>query len=426
MSTRNGPGLGGPGRAGWVATVVVAAAWAAGGQAQQPLAPVGPGPVVPAVIAPLAGEPAPPLAGGVVQASGGGCASCGSGGSMMPSGPGVFGYGRHGVPGCGDMGGCGGCGSEGCGENGCVPGRPPCETCEGQCRVTRIFCAFHNALCCPDPCYEPHWNCAASSALFVDFARPATITRLRWDAGRNLIDPDRSEFFWPAIAGKGPKRPETGLNFNELSLYQEVAADRFSFFISVPYRNLRSDVNGGAGGFGDLTLGTKTMFLDSEVLQATFQFATTIPVGVTGTGIGVGHVSLTPSLLTGLKLYTDTYFQQQLGYWIPISPSNVNGVQFAGGVFEFNHSINHVLCRPLCDTALIGSIESMGYAFTTGRFTDPNGVVQPAGDTVYFSVGPGLRLCVCDKVDVGFGAQFAVTHHHFADQLYRTELRWRF
>lgn len=423
MSTRNGPVVGRPGWAGWVAAVAVAVGWAAGASAQ-PQAP--PGRVVPAVastgVVPLPTDNLMSAPGtGVVQASGLGCSSCGT--SSMPGGPGIYGWGKHHSPAGCDLGGCG---SEGCGENGCVPGRLPCDTCEGHGHVGRLFCAFHNALCCPDPCYEPRWACGANAALFVDPARPVTQTRLRWDAGRNLIDPDRSEFFWAAIGGKGPARRETGVDYDELSLYQEIATDRFSFYIAMPYRSLEGDVNGGAGGFGDMYLGTKTMILDSEVLQFTFQFQTQIPMGVTGRGLGVGHVSLTPSLLTAVKLYPDTYLQSQLGYWIPISPSNSNGSSFAGGVFQFNQSINHVICRPLRDTALVASIESTGYTFTSGRFTDVALGAQPASETTYFTVGPGFRLCVCDKVDVGFGVQFAVTRNHFADQLYRTELRWRF
>src|SRR5580692_8916182 len=68
-------------------------------------------------------------------------ASCPGCSSLPPSnssnGPGLFGYGKFGGPSgcasCGDSG-CG----EGCGENGCIPGRQPCDTCEGQNRLTRL------------------------------------------------------------------------------------------------------------------------------------------------------------------------------------------------------------------------------------------------------------------------------------------------
>lgn len=405
MKTRYTPASGGLLTGGLLA-VVLAAGTPAAGFAQTPGQAVQIPSVAPVTVGP-----------DITPAS---CNSCGLPPLQQVS-PGVYGYGKRYAG-----GGCGpdGCadGDPGCGEAGCVPGRSPCVTCEGHNRVGRLFCAFHNALCCPDPCYEPRWVDAANAAFFVDSARPYSMTRLRWDAGRNMIQPDRAEYFWAAIGKKGPPKPETGLNYNELSLYVEAATERFSFFINTPYRNVDADVNGGSGGFGDLVLGTKSLFLDSELLQMTFQFTTSIPVGVAGRGIGVGHVNLVPSLLASVKLYPDTYWQSQLSYVIPVSGTP----GFAGSVLEYRNALNHVLCRPLPDTALIGTIEGVGYTFTSGSFTDAGGVVRSANDQTYFTLGPGLRLCICDKVDFGIGIQFAVTSFHFADQLYRTELRWRF
>ena len=37
------------------------------------------------------------------------------------------------------------------------------------------------------------------------------------------------------------------MDYNELRLYQEAGADRFSAFIDVPYRNQEGAVNGGSG-----------------------------------------------------------------------------------------------------------------------------------------------------------------------------------
>src|SRR5262249_36887287 len=157
-----------------------------------------------------------------------------------------------------------------------------------------------------------------NAALFVDYARPATLTRVRWDSGHNLTQPDRAEYFWAAAGQRGPRRPETSVDYNELRFYQEAGADRFSLFVDMPYRNLDANVNGGAGGFGDLVIGTKSMLLDSELLQTTLQITTSIPTGVASRGTGVGHVAIDPSLLWAVKLYPDTYWQGQLGYVIPI------------------------------------------------------------------------------------------------------------
>ena len=348
------------------------------------------------------------------------CTGCGSVPGGGPAyGPGIYGWGHKYGPAPCDLGGCG---DEGCGEAGCAAGYYGCDPCLGQHGLTRMFCAFRNALCCPDPCYEPRWVDAANAALFVPSVRPATYTRLRWDAGRNLIQPDRAEYFWAAIGKNGPGKPETRVNYNELSLYQEVGGPKFSFYINMPYRNQEGDVNGGSGGFGDLTIGTKTVLIDSELMLFTFQLGTTIPTGLSGKGLGTGHVSMDPSLLYAIKLFPETYWQGQLGYWIPISGTS----GFAGSILFYNNALNHVICRPLRDTALIGTVETSGYTFTSGSFTDANGVVHSANDTTYFYVGPGLRLAFCDKLDIGFGVQFAVTGNRFAQQLYRTELRWRF
>jgi hypothetical protein len=371
-------------------------------------------------VAPIPDIAAPAAGTGITQVSCPGCSSLPPTGTNIS--PGLFGYGKFGGPSgcaaCGDAG-CG----DGCGENGCIPGRQACDTCEGQNRLTRLFCSLHNALVCPDPCYEPQWVNAANASLFTAAVRPGTYMQLQWDSGVNLTQPDRGEYFWAAIGKRGPAKPETSVSYNELSFYAEVGTSRFSFFVNTPYINLNGDVNGGAGNIGDLTLGTKTVIFDSELLLSTFMLSTTIPTGNPSDGTGSGHVSLTPSLLWALKLYPETYWQGQVGYVMPFG-----GTQgYESGVFIFNNSLNHVLCRPLKDTELIGTIESSGYTFTSGGFTDPTTGMRVSGNnTTYFSMGPGLRFVWSDKIDIGFGVEFALTQDHFAQTLYRTQFRWRF
>lgn len=351
-----------------------------------------------------------------------GCSTCGDG-LLSPgpqTGPGVYGYGhKPWYATCGDLGS----GCEGCGEAGCVPGREPCVTAPVGCgRGSKLFAALHNCLCCPDPCYEPKWVPTANAALFVDPVRPVTQTRLRWDAGRNLQTPNRGEYFWGAPP-KGPGAPETGVNYDTLSLYTEAATDRFSLFFDMPYRNLDPNVNPGAAGFGDLILGTKTLLVDCELIQLAFQFSTYLPTGNFGKGIGTGHTSLEPALLASIKLYPETYFQGQLAQWIPLGGTP----GFQGGVLHYHTALNHTLWKPLPDTLLIGTLEFNGWSFQSGGYTSPiNGVTVPANGTTYASIGPGLRWSVCNKVDIGFGMAFAVTDPHWANQLYRTEMRWRY
>ena len=228
-------------------------------------------------------------------------------------------------------------------------------------------------LCCPDPCYEPRWDCTANAALFTPVARPATYSRLRWDAGRNLTQPDRAEYYWAAIGGSGPANPESRVNYNELSLYAEMGGGRFSFFINTPYRNQEGDVNGGSGGFGDLTLGTKTMLVDSELMQITFALGTTIPVGLSGQGAWrrprehgpVAHLGRSSSIPE----------PGGRGRSATGSRSAVRRASRAACSSTTTRSTT-MIARPLKDTALIGTIESSGWTFTAGSVTEANGVVQ--------------------------------------------------
>lgn len=322
--------------------------------------------------------------------------------------------------GCSSCGGGMDClnGPVGCGEGGCYPGggcKPMC----GRGPLTNLYAAFHNAICCPDPCYVPQWRCAANAALFVDHARPTTMTRIRWDYGNNLTQPDRAGYFWQQIGGGGPNVNPARVNYHELRIYQEAGVDKFSFFFDLGFRSVEPNVGGGSGGFGDVILGTKSLLLDSDVLQLSFQFATTLPAGAGVRGLGIGQVALDPSLLMALKLRENTYTQGQIGYWFGVGGT-------AGSVLHYANSLNQVLWKPSDDITLVGSLEGVGYSFLTGSVANPAGGRVSANGTTYYSVGPGLRWCICNRVDVGFGMQFAVTSQHFAEQQYRTELPLRF
>jgi hypothetical protein len=356
-------------------------------------------PTAPAKDAPLSGA-------GIIQA---GCRTCGS-----PLHSESF----------SDMG-CDSCGGN------CVPGHFGCAPCTADSCIGRFFCGIHDCLCCPDPCYEPRWIAAADSAFFVDGARPANQTRLRWDSGLNMQFPDRAEYFWARADGngKGPRFPihgfrgETSLDYNDISMYTEIASGNFSASVDVPYRSIDPQQANHAAGFGDITIGTKSMLFDCELMQVTFGFKTTLPSGNFTKGIGNGLVSLEPSLLVAIRLAQNTYWQSQVSEWIPLGGDN----DYSGAILHYHFSLNHVLWKPIEDVQLIGTAEFNGWSFQDGAYTDPvAGAFQKASGDTYISIGPGLRLVICDKVDFGVGAAFSVTNHHFADQLYRTEFRWRF
>ena len=130
----------------------------------------------------------------------------------------------------------------------------------------------------------------------------------------------------------------------------------------------------------------------------------------------------------------NTYIQGELAEWSPIAGTT----DFVGSALKYFLSVNHALLKPSDNLQLIGTLEFGGISFQAGRFTNPllaTGAPNPNPDgttftnartSSYFSIGPGFRLFYCQKFDVGIGMQFNVTTFNIADQLYRTEVRWRF
>lgn len=357
----------------------------------------------------------------ITQASfhtGGGCATCGP----APS------YGGGGCSNCGPAPGPfppphdNGCGSS------CVPGRTDCcGQCDSDGFFGKLYCGIYNAICCPDPCYEPRWVAAANSAFFADAARPVSQVRVRYDAGRDLVLPDRSTYFWNRRGGPGPNLPVVNeVDYDDLTLYSEAAIDRFSFFTEFRYRSIDVDPVFSTGGFGDITLGTKSLLLDSELFQFSFQLKTHLPSGAVNKGLGTGHVALEPGFLAALKLMDDVYIQSELSQWIPIAAG-----PFGGGVLYHANSLNCVLARPCADAQFIGTLEAFGYHFQSGRFSPPvlpagaNNGLNSGGDD-YYSLGAGLRFVMCNRLDIGAGAAISLTDDHFAARLLRTEIRFRY
>jgi hypothetical protein len=350
-----------------------------------------------------------------VSASVGGCPTCGSraivGGHMGALPP----YDSMSSSAC-------------CGRGPCAPGRKPCYPCESHTVLGGFLCDLYECICCPDPCYDPVWIAQANSAFFVEGARPISHMRLRWDAARNLQFPDRSEFFWARADGKGLGPAPVGalgvgrVKYDELNMYVETALGAFSTFIEYPYRSIDPEFGNHASGFTDMSIGTKTLLFDCELLQITFQLKTTIPTGNVLRGLGVGHASLEPSGLFALKLHHDTYLQGQISEWIPLGGDQ----NYAGSIFHAHLSLNHVLCRVVPDVPLIGTFEVSNWDFQHGSYTDPIlGPFQKSSGGVYVSMGPGLRLVVCDKIDFGVGTQFSLTQANFAQTLVRMEFRVR-
>jgi hypothetical protein len=281
--------------------------------------------------------------------------------------------------------------------------------------------------------------------------------RPRYDAAFDWHTPDRSEFLWarerttpnqvlPPLCepkdgvGKGPNCIPRAIDYQQLSLYTEAATPRFGLSIETPYRHWEPDESGlpfpqvccSESGFADLTIGTKAVLLDCELTLLTFATKTVVPSGNFPKGLGTGHVSMELSLLSALRLTPNDYLQWQLSYWFPIGGDPA----YQGDIFHAHLSYNRLLWCPCPGLKLIGTAEFNEWSILGGLYTSPdvvgvdaNGQLAPvaldANGTVW-GLGGGLRLFICDKIDVGAGFATTFGGVRWYEELIRTEFRWRF
>src|SRR5262249_59679245 len=114
-----------------------------------------------------------------------------------------------------------------------------------------------------------------------------------------------------------------------------------------------------------MSIGTKSLLLDCELIQVAFQFVTYIPTGQAKLGTGTGHVSLEPGLLTSLKLTPESYLQAQLSYRFPLGGDEV----IDGSMLHLGLAYNRLLWNCGCDLQVIGTLEANYYCVPDGRFT---------------------------------------------------------
>ena len=89
----------------------------------------------------------------------------------------------------------------GCANGNCIPGRQACYPSphDSDTVVGAFLSNLYQCLCCPDPCYQPRWEPAANASFFADYARPRTVTRIRYDNLNDMRTPDRAQFFMQGV-----------------------------------------------------------------------------------------------------------------------------------------------------------------------------------------------------------------------------------
>ena len=349
---------------------------------------------------------------------------------------------------CGQLGDPGDLNFGYCATGRCTPGRAMCYPYTGDSLFQRVSSLIYQCLSCPDPCYEPSWKPLANAGLMLDSPRPQTMFRLRYDRWSNITTPDRGGFFWSGANGQGlgpkplrlaqstkgikPPVPQPIFaNINDATYSMEAGAGgKMAFFLNFPYRLVNTnDTYNGAAGFGDMSLGTKSVIIDSELLLLTFQFKTYMPIGNASKGTGLGVVRLEPSLLWSTKLSEKTYFQGQLGEWIPLGGSN-----YFGSVLLSKFSLNHELLEIIPNVPLIGVLEVDGWTFQNGRYTQLfytadkqiSALSRPANTQSYWNIGPGARVAFGNKADLGMGLLFGMGSQSWGNPIVTVDFRWMY
>src|SRR5271166_611614 len=191
----------------------------------------------------------------------------------------------------------------GCASGNCIPGRQPCNPPLNECDtvVGAFLSNLYQCICCPDPCYEPKWEPGAYASLFADYARPRTVTRLRYDNLEDMTRPDRNQFWLNNVTPtRLPRKPISNLNarLQQVYLYQEAAGPHGSLFVEIPYRQINESWAPTQAGFGDINFGIKSLLFDCEMLQIAFQMRTFMPSGNFTNNLGNGQFAIDPSILT--------------------------------------------------------------------------------------------------------------------------------
>jgi Putative MetA-pathway of phenol degradation len=276
---------------------------------------------------------------------------------------------------------------------------------------------------------------ADSQTGYIDSAIPRNQFRFRFDAAYDNNRPDRAEFIYAKCGcnpggngpiGQGNHPVETSLDFQDFSMYLELAAsNNLSGFVELPVRLVNGEFIDNTGGLGDMNVGFKYAFIACPDHYLTFQFKTYIPTGDADRGLGTDHVSLEPGLLCYKRLSDRVTLEGELRDWIP-----VDGSDFAGNVIRYGVGLSYQTCCSGCRVTPIA--ELVGWTVLDGRATvSPDGTGERAfiedseGDTIV-NVKLGVRFGIGQAGDVYVGYGRALTGDVWYEDMIRVEYRLNF
>jgi hypothetical protein len=238
--------------------------------------------------------------------------------------------------------------------------------------------------------------------------------------------PDRSEYLWARIGGRGPKLPETNLDYQEARFLMELGSKKFSLATEVPFRYTNPDVNPNHTSISDMQIATKLVMLDGKTWQITQLFRSFFPTGSPSMGLGNGHVAFEPGFLARYNDCDTTFYHFQVKYLFPVGGDPT----FQGQLFTYGVGVSKILFEG-DKFAVLPTLEFVGNYIANGRRTESNGVVTDAEGDHVMALYPGVRVTRDRGSDLGLfewgmSMGLPITGPRFYDSIFRLDVRWAF
>jgi hypothetical protein len=256
---------------------------------------------------------------------------------------------------------------------------------------------------------------------YIDPAQVFTHFRLRFDAAFDNPIPDRAEFFYAKCGcfgepdAKGPLEIETGVDYQEIRGYMEVAATRnVSGFIELPFRFIDPEVNPDEEGLSDILFGGKAVLLTNGEDYITFQLGTYAPTGDARDGLGTHHWTVEPGLLFHEQWTDRLSFYGEGRYWIPI-----DGSDFAGDIVRYGVGTGYDIYYAGGGRERVTALtELVAWSILDGKFFDGNNPqlgAQDASDTI-------VNLKLGMRYTLGDGSFAASWGHGISDEIWYKDI----
>lgn len=271
----------------------------------------------------------------------------------------------------------------------------------------------------------------------IDSARPSNRFELRMDMADDFERPDRSEYFWAKIGGKGPTSEvspgvDPAADYQELLFLMEKQTGFASALVEIPIRildpalSLDPFVRDNTAGLGDIRIGVKTGLFEVKKSEVSMIFRTYIPSGLARRGLGVGHVSLEPGVLANYEVSKETFLHGEVKFWFPIA----GDLDYSGRVLRYGVGISHVLYSKSMVSgcpgyfSVIPTFEIVGWNALDGMETGFSGFAQDVDGIGILNIQTGVRFVLTERIEFGYSAAVAVSDHHWYRNLHRLSLRW--